>query len=151
MATLLDGEGRRCDEEKLEEFLQPQDIELAKRIPVSYCVHRDTWRWVHETHRRYIVRSGCRVVTEQVQTTRLDNSDFWSVVWKAHVPLKVKHHLWRALINTLPCNEILRSRHVEVMIACLICAYNAETISHALLYCLAAKEIWLQSYVGWQN
>lgn len=63
----MEAKGRRWNEEMLEEFLQPRDIRLAKRILVAYFDRRDIWEWVHETHGRYTVRSGYRV----------GNFDFW--------------------------------------------------------------------------
>lgn len=93
---------------------------------------------MHESHGRYTIHNGYKVAMEQNPIVALQNFDFWSIVWKAQLPLKIKHHVWRALMDTLPCNVNLKRHHVDISKICPVYGLEAKTVLHWLLFCRAA-------------
>lgn len=77
--------------------------------------------------------------------------EVWLVIWKAKIPLKIKYHVWRCLMDTLPCSANLQKRHVLDNANCPIYGNSNETVQHVLLECENARQCWLRSSIGWQG
>lgn len=66
----------------------------------------------------------------------------WNRMWNLQVPLKVKHHIWRATRNILPTKDQLLSKRVQVLSFCPVCNLEVETVHHYLLSCPFTKLCW---------
>ena len=76
------------------------------------------------------------------------SSKVWKSLWRLEVPSKVKHFIWRALMNILPTTDNLLPRKVEVSPICPICSAANEYVLHCLVECLFAHSCWLLSSIG---
>uniref|UniRef100_A0A2N9G614 Uncharacterized protein n=1 Tax=Fagus sylvatica TaxID=28930 RepID=A0A2N9G614_FAGSY len=66
----------------------------------------------------------------------------WKRIWKTNAPPRVAFFVWVAAMGRILTTDNLRRRHVIVLDWCCMCKENGETISHLLLHCSAAMEIW---------
>lgn len=70
------------------------------------------------------------------------NQWLWSKVWKAKVPMKVKHLMYRALKEGLPMLTKLSQRGMNIDNMFPRCREGPETITHMLMLCKDNKIIW---------
>jgi len=73
------------------------------------------------------------------------SSKVWKCLWRLEVLSKVKHFIWRALINVFLTADNLLPRKVEVSPICPICSAATESVLHCLVECLFAHSCWLLS------
>uniref|UniRef100_A0A2N9HEZ0 Reverse transcriptase zinc-binding domain-containing protein n=1 Tax=Fagus sylvatica TaxID=28930 RepID=A0A2N9HEZ0_FAGSY len=66
----------------------------------------------------------------------------WKRIWKTNAPPRVAFFVWVAAMGCILTIDNLRRRHVMVIDWCCMCKENGESISHLLLHCSAAMEIW---------
>uniref|UniRef100_A0A2N9IF07 Reverse transcriptase zinc-binding domain-containing protein n=1 Tax=Fagus sylvatica TaxID=28930 RepID=A0A2N9IF07_FAGSY len=66
----------------------------------------------------------------------------WKRIWKTNAPPCVAFFVWVAAMGRILTTDNLRRRHVMVLDWCCMCKENGESISHLLLHCSAAMEIW---------
>jgi hypothetical protein len=66
----------------------------------------------------------------------------WKRIWKTNAPPRVAFFVWVAALGRILTTDNLRRRHVMVLDWCCMCKENGESISHLLLHCSAAMEIW---------
>ena len=67
----------------------------------------------------------------------------WKSIWKTKAPPRVAFFVWAAALVHILATDNLRRRHVIVLDWCCMCKKNGESISHLLLHCLAAREVWI--------
>ncbi|KAL9671576.1 hypothetical protein QQ045_009146 [Rhodiola kirilowii] len=84
----------------------------------------------------------------EVANVRGETSDqeakrvFWSRLWRVKVQPKVKVFMWRVYHNALPTADNLLKRGCQPSLLCPVCGKHPESISHLLLYCDWARELW---------
>ena len=66
----------------------------------------------------------------------------WKRIWKTKAPPRVAFFVWVAALGRILTTDNLRRRNVIVLDWCCMCKENGESISHLLLHCSAAMEIW---------
>ncbi|KAL3820839.1 hypothetical protein ACJIZ3_006744 [Penstemon smallii] len=69
----------------------------------------------------------------------------WNWIWKTCVPPKVKIFLWSCCSKALPVCERLQRRRLLEDGNCPRCGYELETITHCLLKCAYARQVWALS------
>ncbi|KAK7269699.1 hypothetical protein RIF29_22433 [Crotalaria pallida] len=73
----------------------------------------------------------------------------WKKIWTTQEALpRVKETVWRACKHTLPVRVALRRRGVQVDPTCPCCDQEEETVSHAILSCPRAQQVWFASPLG---
>uniref|UniRef100_A0A2N9IB72 Reverse transcriptase zinc-binding domain-containing protein n=1 Tax=Fagus sylvatica TaxID=28930 RepID=A0A2N9IB72_FAGSY len=66
----------------------------------------------------------------------------WKRIWKTNAPPRVAFFVWVAAMGRILTTDNFQRRHVMVLDWCCMCKENGESISHLLLHCSAAMEIW---------
>ena len=69
----------------------------------------------------------------------------WKCIWKTKAPPRVAFFVWAAALGHILTTDNLRRRHVIVLDWCYMYKESGESISHLLLHCLTAREIWISS------
>ena len=67
----------------------------------------------------------------------------WKRIRKTGAPPRVAFFVWAAALGRILTTDNLRRRHVIVLDWCCMCKESGESISHLLMHCLAAREVWL--------
>ncbi|XP_026453835.1 uncharacterized protein LOC113355225 [Papaver somniferum] len=67
----------------------------------------------------------------------------WLRFWKANLPPKILHFLWKCVHNYLPVNERLSKHAHNIDDLCPLCKSVPETVDHLLLNCHVSREIWV--------
>uniref|UniRef100_A0A2N9IT43 Reverse transcriptase zinc-binding domain-containing protein n=1 Tax=Fagus sylvatica TaxID=28930 RepID=A0A2N9IT43_FAGSY len=68
----------------------------------------------------------------------------WKRIWKTGAPPRVAFFVWAAAaLGRILTTDNLRRRHVIVLDWCCMCKESGESISHLLMHCSAAREVWL--------
>ena len=66
----------------------------------------------------------------------------WKSIWKSKAPPRVAFFVWTAALGRILTTDNLRRRRVIVLDYCWLCKRSGESISHLLLHCSFATEIW---------
>uniref|UniRef100_A0A2N9EX59 Reverse transcriptase domain-containing protein n=1 Tax=Fagus sylvatica TaxID=28930 RepID=A0A2N9EX59_FAGSY len=66
----------------------------------------------------------------------------WKSIWRAKAPPRMAFFVWTAALGRILTTNNLRRRRVIVLDYCWLCKSNGESISHLLLHCSYATEIW---------
>jgi hypothetical protein len=67
----------------------------------------------------------------------------WKRIQKTGAPPRVAFFVWAAALGRILTIDNLRRRHVIVIDWCCMCKASGESISHLLMHCSAAREVWL--------
>ncbi|KAK3212785.1 hypothetical protein Dsin_017491 [Dipteronia sinensis] len=93
----------------------------------------------------YTVKSGywlgCSMREEACSSERKELVGWWTFLWKAPIPSKVKIFIWKACHDWLPTFHNLSRRGIKVRNCCPLCRSDIETIWHALWGCRLLKDI----------
>lgn len=139
----------------LDEILQwisPADTEAILVIPISGSGRSDRLMWSPNKNGKYYVSSGYAVAfsdKDSVCTVATCSStvpnNLWKALWNLKVPPKVKNFLWKACNAAVPTNGALFRRRCKVSAGCPVCADEAETMEHMILFCEWARVTWFSS------
>ncbi|GAU41436.1 hypothetical protein TSUD_98320 [Trifolium subterraneum] len=66
----------------------------------------------------------------------------WNGIWKAQVPHKARHLLWRLCRGCLPTRSRLLERRVECTLNCHVCDEEIEDELHIFFRCAVARDSW---------
>ena len=97
----------------------------------------------------FTVKSAYYVALSLVETEECgecSNGDqrtpLWRKIWHLKIPAKIRIFAWRACMNGLPTRLNLYQRGVNINPLCPMCEQEPESISHTLLHCNFAKQVW---------
>jgi ribonuclease HI len=144
---LIDEDSASWDMEKIEENFEPVDADAIRRIPIGRFTE-DIWAWEPEKNGCFTVRSCYKILSSDAQEVASESSsgehgnNCWKILWKLAVPPKVKSFWWRVINEYVPCRQILKKRHMELIAFCKTCGADEESIFHALFECTWARLFW---------
>ena len=123
---------------------------LIKKILLSDRKPPNRLIWAKSKDGKYTVRSAYRMVlareeANQPSSSRIKENTIWCKIWKLNIPSKIKHFLWRALINSLPTKMKLKKRGVQIWEVCDRCIADKEDTNHILWLCPSARVVWESS------
>ncbi|ONI21829.1 hypothetical protein PRUPE_2G092000 [Prunus persica] len=75
----------------------------------------------------------------------------WNLLWKAAIPLKMKHFLWRTVHGTLAIELALFNRKIRQTPICPLCKEHEEFVEHLILLCPWVSLIWSGVLPNWIN
>ncbi|GAU34017.1 hypothetical protein TSUD_393630 [Trifolium subterraneum] len=120
--------------------------DVAKRIletPLVSSVHEDKVVWEEERNECYSVKSGYKLAMCYI----IGNDTYhvagnWNGIWKAQVPHKTHHLLWRLCRGCLPTRYRLLERRLECTLNCPVCDEEIEDELHIFFRCAVARDSW---------
>ncbi|KAF7815342.1 putative RNA-directed DNA polymerase [Senna tora] len=112
---LTNGAGQ-WDRDKISNLFPQNICRSILSVPLSTSFNQDSWYWCFNVEGIYSVRSGYKEF-RKVKLGDLISSDHmfqfsnvWKSIWKAKIPEKIKHFMWRAGREILPVCERLCHR-----------------------------------------
>ncbi|XP_022032836.1 uncharacterized protein LOC110933944 [Helianthus annuus] len=119
----------------LNTMLQQQSISLKE----------DEWFWKNSEQEGFTVRGVRQSLASQINLNEQANE----FVWNRWATAKSVMFVWRAVDGRIPTATALRERGMVLTdYNCKLCGAAEETVSHLLLQCSFAKEIW-EKIVSW--
>lgn len=85
--SLLNAEGTTWDEKIVFDVFNDGDANLICGLPLSRSCRADAWLWSLDPRGSYSVRSTYNFLR---QTSNLDDSEVWGMIWSLKIPPKVK-------------------------------------------------------------
>ncbi|KAL0382982.1 UNVERIFIED_CONTAM: hypothetical protein Scaly_0585500 [Sesamum calycinum] len=145
------------NEEAISEIFRLEDVDAILANPQDVG-SQDRLRLYFETHGRYSVHSGYKLVCQGLgpgaSVSCSSSTSFklvsWSFIWKAMVPLKACLFTWRACRNLFPISYNLASRGAAVEGYCSCCGLELKDLFHTLLRCHFARLVWALSHISWE-
>lgn len=67
------------------------------------------------------------------------------MIWKLHLPPKIRTFCWKFLHNGLPLGANLVSRGLNMDGLCTFGCHNEETMDHLFLHCPIVRAVWFGS------
>ncbi|CAN1308617.1 Putative ribonuclease H protein At1g65750, partial [Linum perenne] len=119
----------------------PRDIALQVigMSPPRNNIGQDSFIWGLEPTGKFTVRSAYQLLTDS--SSKLTDP-IWDRIWRWNGPNKIKHFLWLATHNRLFTNEERSRRHLTNQVVCSRCSLQTESLSHVLLDCQFALQVW---------
>ncbi|CAN1192303.1 Putative ribonuclease H protein At1g65750 [Linum perenne] len=110
--------------------------------PPRSNIGHDSFIWGLEPSGKFTVSSAYQLLTD----TSPDSRDpTWDGVWRWPGPNRIKHFLWLATHKRLLTNEERSRRHLTNQVVCSRCSLHTESISHVLLDCQFASQVWAKT------
>ncbi|CAN1188681.1 Putative ribonuclease H protein At1g65750 [Linum perenne] len=136
-------ETKQWDVELIEDLFERRDSEAIMTIPLADSRASDRTIWHFGKRGGYTVKSGYRLLTEEMSTLDAHKLDGpWTKIWDLHTPPKIRIMVWRLAREIVPSRAALRHRHIDVPDECGICGANSETYDHLFRDCQYAKDCW---------
>lgn len=121
VAERWDGELGRWELEDLLDVITDEEMKAIKATRLASSMQDNFLAWPHTSRGDFTVRSAYHLELQRRKggegaSNVAANGWIWKKVWKAGVPQKVKHMVWRALRNDLPTMDTLARRGVELIL-----------------------------------
>ncbi|CAN1167006.1 Putative ribonuclease H protein At1g65750 [Linum perenne] len=119
----------------------PRDIALQVigMTPPRNNIGQDSFIWGLEPNGKFSISSAYQLLTVLSPDSR---DPTWVGVWRWPGPNRIKHFLWLATHKRLLTNEERSRRHLTNQVVCPRCSLRTESISHVLLECQFALQVW---------
>ena len=140
VSNLIAWPNHQWDKERINAMFHPFDADAILQVPLSRRVVQDVVVWFGSKKGNYAVKSGYYVAKQlRMEESNLGESSrqgmngaFWSRIWQANVPNKIKKISWRACLNILPTQANLARRRVVEEAWCNSCQLQDESVFHVL-------------------
>ncbi|CAN1167001.1 Putative ribonuclease H protein At1g65750 [Linum perenne] len=107
--------------------------------PPRNNIGQDSFIWGLEPNGKFSISSAYQLLTVLSPDSR---DPTWVGVWRWPGPNRIKHFLWLATHKRLLTNEERSRRHLTNQVVCPRCSLRTESISHVLLECQFALQVW---------
>ncbi|BFG14167.1 hypothetical protein CerSpe_004410 [Prunus speciosa] len=135
------------------------EVEAISSIPLSFRKPQDRRIWHHEPNGCFTVRSAYGVARDWLisgemalpqPTAAVVETDkkFWSAIWHAKIPPKIKICAWRVAWDIIPTRVRLYHRKVDIGTDCVRCISSEESSLHLFVQCPFATAVWSASPLG---
>lgn len=149
--VLIDENNIGWKEDVINAMFIPYEAELIAGIPLSNSAapNKIIWHWAKNGN--FSVKSTYHQAKGMVEnldfveknaTTPSSKVGPWKSVWSLNVPNKIKNFFWKACKGILPTAGILKNLRCTDEARCILCGNPFESVTHALLECRWAREVW---------
>jgi len=119
------------------------DAAAILSVPLFNRQSEDIRIWKETNDGSYTVKSAYRICTDLLhETTPPQNHTQWQLLWRLHVPPRVRAFLWCAAHHCLPTRDNLSKRGVPCSETCVSCDLLAESHMHLFFVCHKAIACW---------
>ena len=110
------------DANPLNRLFLPYEVLLIQSIPLSHKPVEDKLVWPYNPSRVYTVKSGYKLLSQEIEVSDfkaqgVDNV-VWKVVWGLKVQNKIRNFIWRAIRNSILVKTNLVKRKVLIDDSC---------------------------------
>ena len=143
---------------RFEEHFWPMDVAEILKIRTSPRRRQDFIGWYPELHGIFTVKSTYKLAVEAHELAHAGGASstwpegdrpIWSLIWKSHVPLKMRIMAWKTSTGALATNLGKVRRHIPTRSTCPMCGTESESSFHALITCPHAREVWDSLRESW--
>ncbi|KAL4387252.1 hypothetical protein GQ457_09G002290 [Hibiscus cannabinus] len=143
VSDLIDDSTKTWKLNVLNDLFDEEQVSKICTIPLSKLGMRDEIIWRHDASGSYTVKSGYRLLHEDVpmviglnsSTISLTLSKFYFEMWVVNLPAKVKITMWKVINNSLPTLANLQTRRLNVINSCVFCHAASESVVHIMRDC----------------
>ncbi|XVF83132.1 hypothetical protein PTKIN_Ptkin16aG0108800 [Pterospermum kingtungense] len=139
---MIPGE-QRWDYDLINSLFDNDTADAILQLPLSRFNGIDKLIWCDSPTGEFTVRSAsmvARKVLGKVYPGRGPRNRIWRWIWGATLSPRIKHFIWRIVLNIIPTACNLSSKGITLDRECRICGSGDETIAHLLLDCVFACE-----------
>lgn len=154
VSSLIDSETRRWREDIIRNTFYDDIVQSILKLPLGSSERVDSIFCNYSKDSKYSVKSGYHCAYEHnlinadyASTSNMSNT-FWKNLWSLNIQPKVKHCVWGAITETLPCQVTLKRKHIDVETACVFCQREEDTLIHIFKFCRFTKLIWKSLGLG---
>ena len=160
VCDLIDPESNEWMMPMLRELFTVEEAELIASIPLSRRRYDDRLVWHYERRGEYKVKSGYHLLRTTVGIAGQGAASgsgghvagrYWSKVWNATIPPKVRTFIWRLCRNILPTRYELRKKVNLPSLECVFCHDHVETAIHLFKECRVVQCFWLNCPLKWRS
>jgi hypothetical protein len=149
VSDLIEPATKMWNEELIRKICYPPDVEHILQIKLPSFSGEDYLAWHYEKSGMFTVRSAYKLAMDlksRNNETGMSNKNageryMWNLIWKAHVPPKVKVFGWKLATDTLGVQAHRCKRNMDQIPTCQICGMELETSHHAMVNCTKAKAL----------
>ncbi|KAA0058105.1 LINE-1 retrotransposable element ORF2 protein [Cucumis melo var. makuwa] len=102
--------------------------------------------WIPDSKKLFSIASAKSCISHQpdrpVANPRVK---LLELIWKTHVPMKIKFFMWCLVQRKLNTMEVIQQRMPNTLLQpnwCVLCKKDSETGAHLFLYCDRVKPLW---------
>jgi hypothetical protein len=141
------------DNQIISQTFIPIEAKQIIQTPIPTTMEEDIISWQGTSDGIYTVKSGYNAQIEwdynnsnSGQTsTNSKEAMAWKNLWKAKVPPKQTHLMWRILHNVIPIKPNLITKGIICDSLYPRCYETTESLDHAFLHCSWVRQIWFAS------
>lgn len=141
------------------------DIQKISAIPLSVTSCRDKPFSKHTKTGQFTVKSAYATAVEKTrqpkrsQKTPVETSTSYAqekspmrkTLRALQMKHKLKHFIWRCLLQSIPVNEQIHKRTKAKNPICDYCGEAVETVQHMMFFCRNAEMIWKLAPITWEG
>ncbi|XP_060962032.1 uncharacterized protein LOC133032183 [Cannabis sativa] len=135
---------------KLQHFFPSYQVDHILQIPLDPTLY-DSLIWGFHPSGIITVKSAYHLASTLASIDAPSSSNpnpfqpWWKKLWSLPIPPKLKHFTWKAFHHILPCALNLYHKKIIPHSSYPVCGNNIESVTHAILGCPRAKNIWKSS------
>uniref|UniRef100_A0A803PQN1 Reverse transcriptase domain-containing protein n=1 Tax=Cannabis sativa TaxID=3483 RepID=A0A803PQN1_CANSA len=134
------------DLNRLAEYFDHDLVACILKVPIGGSNSDDCLIWKGDPSGLLTVKSAYHLSNTSNLPPSSSNTSFynrwWKFFWHQSIPPKVKNFGWRTFYHILPTAFNLFRRKVVPSPSCSFCGCSLETVTHALLDCSRARQVW---------
>ncbi|KAM6545595.1 hypothetical protein CsatB_026331 [Cannabis sativa] len=134
------------DLNRLAEYFDHDLVACILKVPIGGPNSDDCLIWKGDPSGLLTVKSAYHLSNTSNLPPSSSNTSFynrwWKFFWHQSIPPKVKNFGWRTFYHILPTAFNLFRRKVVPSPSCSFCGCSLETVTHALLDCSRARQVW---------
>lgn len=148
VCELINDKTKSWDVPLIRELFHHDDAELILKTPIGSNLPPDrrisrftkAGLFTVKLAYHFVVSTYSPIALDRPSPSAIDG--IWKRMWLIHVPLEVKHFIWRECTDSLPTRTNMASRGMPVDPVCGLCGEFQEMLLHTLFQCSVTSRTW---------